>query len=64
MNEFDEIILTLSKGVDDIFISLNDARAENERLRAGMISIASGNENGETCRAALWRLLDREDNES
>ena len=39
-------------------------RAENERLRAGMISIASGNENGETCRAALWRLLDREDNES
>ena len=33
-NEFDEIILTLSREVDSVFISLNDARAENERLRA------------------------------
>ena len=33
-NEFEEFILTLSREVDGIFISLNDARAENERLRA------------------------------
>ena len=40
-NEFDEIILTLSRDVDSVFISLNDARAENERLRAELETAVS-----------------------